>query len=482
MATVGDIVVNLSANTQKFGADLNKGSSMLSGFAGMASKALGAAGIAFGLTSAVQSIIQNTEEAFKSERKLAAAIDATGGAAKRTVNQITALADARAQVTDFGDDATIAAAAILASFKTIQGQAFDRTLLAAQDMAAFFDTDLDQSVKTLGKVLADPLRGMTMLRKAGIQLTDQQKEQIRVFTQSGDVLKAQDVILKELESRYKGTAERTSSSWKRLWNEVGEGAEEAGKILAPPFSAITRGFTSMLRGARQTASFIANDFTKDVSMLFGSVGGVDQSFRKATGGVVDFTAALNESAEASDNAGRKFAAIKLNLPTVDVSAEVAATNEVRNLKDQIDLLKGNITEADLAGKKFFTENFGKMPFEKLERFRKQIVRFNEELTQAQKRKELGKQAMEFIQKAFGPKDDPDKSDAINRQPAGANQTAMRGSREAFSAIQAAMRGSSAQPINKVATNTAGILTEAQKQSVALIGIQTGLGNLGIIGL
>jgi hypothetical protein len=451
VAVVGDIVVNLAANTQRFAADLNKGQSLLSGFASTAVKALGAVGIGFGLAAAVQSIITNTEEAFQSERRLASAIAATGNAARRSVGQIQELADARMKVTDFGDDATINAAAILTSFKTIQTEAFDRTLLAAQDMAAFFGTDLDSSIRTLGKILSNPEKGMMMLRKAGVHLTDQQKEQIRVFTRSNEIFKAQEVILRELEGRYQGTAENVSSSWKRLWSEIGEGAEETGRILAPIFSnLLVKPFTFLLRTARETGSFIANDFAGDIKSLFSEVGGGAQQFAKAATGATDFSRAMDDVADSA-------AQVKLVLkdtPLPDDGINAWAT-ETQRLRDELGLLKGEFTEAEFAGKKFFRENFGKMPHGDLERRRKEIVRLNEELLQKQN---MGKGGQEFVDQMLRDmekaRNTPKAMDLRSETPAQGTPSLMKGTSQSESAIQAAIRASDKTPMVKVAANTA----------------------------
>jgi len=125
-----------------------------------------------------------------------------------------------------------------------------------------------------------------------VQLTEAQKEQIRIFQKSGDVMKAQGVILTELESRYKGTAEAVSSSANRLWNELGEAAEEIGKVFGPSISVLTVGVTQVLRAIREISTYAVNDFSNDMSKVFG---GVAADAERAAQAIDKVTAAMKRN-------------------------------------------------------------------------------------------------------------------------------------------------------------------------------------------
>ena len=58
----------------------------------------------------------------------------------------------------------------------------------------------------LAKALEDPAKQVTALARSGTVFTEQQKEQIKTLQASGDLLGAQEIILKEIEAQYGGAA------------------------------------------------------------------------------------------------------------------------------------------------------------------------------------------------------------------------------------------------------------------------------------
>ena len=83
------------------------------------------------------------------------------------------------------------------AFREIGEQVFPQATQAAMDMSAVMGQDLQSSIVQIGKALNDPIAGVSALRKVGVQLTDQQQEQIKAFMASGDVMSAQKVVLNE---------------------------------------------------------------------------------------------------------------------------------------------------------------------------------------------------------------------------------------------------------------------------------------------
>lgn len=113
------------------------------------------------------------------------------------------------------------------------GGSFDRATKLALDMAAAgFGTAEGNAVK-LGKALNDPIKGITALNKAGIQFTDDQKKLIASLVESGDLLGAQEIILKEIETQLGGTAEATVTASERMNLAFGEISESLGLVLLP---------------------------------------------------------------------------------------------------------------------------------------------------------------------------------------------------------------------------------------------------------
>lgn len=166
------------------------------------------------------------------ETKLAAVIKATGGAAGFTADELAKYAGELQAVTTYGDEATIAALSVLATFKEIKGDNFKAAAAAAQDMSTVMGQDLNSSVIQLGKALNDPVKGLTALSRVGVSFTDEQKAMIKQMVAVGDVAGAQKVILAELQSEFGGAAAAMRTTFDGMKtaasNAFGDLQEEVG--------------------------------------------------------------------------------------------------------------------------------------------------------------------------------------------------------------------------------------------------------------
>ena len=150
--------------------------------------------------------IQATVAGEQSQAKLESVLKATGFAAGRTAGQIDQLSTALSRSTLFDDDAIRDTAAILATFRRVQGQVFDEALRATLDLSQVLGQDLKSSAVQLGKALNDPLVGLTALRRVGVSFSAEQVALITGFAKTGDVASAQRVILQELAGEFGGAA------------------------------------------------------------------------------------------------------------------------------------------------------------------------------------------------------------------------------------------------------------------------------------
>ena len=179
--------------------------------------------------------------AYESQKVMAqttAIIKATGGAANVTATQVSNLSEKLSMQIGVDDELIQKSANLLLTFKQVQNQVglnnniFDRAVISAQDLGNVFGS-ADAAAMQLGKALSDPEKGITALRRAGINFTEAQKEQIKTLVQSGDILGAQKLILAEVESQVGGTAAATATGFDRMRVAMGNVAEEFGAILIP---------------------------------------------------------------------------------------------------------------------------------------------------------------------------------------------------------------------------------------------------------
>ena len=76
-----------------------------------------------------------------------------------------------------------------------------------------FGQDTASSAMQLGKALNDPIKGVTALRRVGVQLTDAQADMVEKMVKAGDVMGAQKVILQELQTEFGGSAKAAGQTF-----------------------------------------------------------------------------------------------------------------------------------------------------------------------------------------------------------------------------------------------------------------------------
>lgn len=146
-----------------------------------------------------------------------AAIESTGGVAGITAEHVSELAGKMMQLAAVDDEVIQGAENVLLTFTNVRNvgidKIFDQATLAALNLSARMGTDLQSSILLVGKALQDPIKGVTALRRAGVQLSAEQTTMIRKFIEAGDVMSAQKIILGELETQFKGSAEAAGDTF-----------------------------------------------------------------------------------------------------------------------------------------------------------------------------------------------------------------------------------------------------------------------------
>jgi len=201
-------------------------------FAKLGAVGLGLAGVIGG------SLVKAAYESQKVMKQTDAIIKATGGAAGLTTDQIGKLSQKLSLQAGVDDELIQSSLNLLLTFKKVHNEAgagndiFNRTAQAVLDMGNVFGST-DRAALQLGKALSDPVKGLTALKKSGIDFTDQQKEQIKTLVASGRSLDAQKLILAEIESQVGGTAKATATGFDRMKVAIGNVQENLGNLLLP---------------------------------------------------------------------------------------------------------------------------------------------------------------------------------------------------------------------------------------------------------
>jgi hypothetical protein len=180
-------------------------------------------------------VIRNTAEAERVTAKLNQTLVSTGRYSDETSQALLKQASALQQATTYGDEAIVNAQAQLLTFTRLGSEVFPRATEAVLNLSTTMDQDLRTSVIAVGKALNDPITGMTSLARAGIQFTKQQKEQAKALVESGQLIEAQNLILKELETQFGGSARAARDTFggamAGVQNAVGDLLEADGDSL-----------------------------------------------------------------------------------------------------------------------------------------------------------------------------------------------------------------------------------------------------------
>ena len=179
-----------------------------------------------------------------------------GTTANGTAKDIENLAGSLEALTATEAETIQEGANLLLTFKNIQNQAgagndiFNQTTAAMVDVARAMGTSASGEAIRLGKALNDPVKGISALTRVGITFTEQQKEQIKALSESGDIMSAQKIILAELQSQFGGSGAAFAKSFtgqlQLLQHELGTVGEEATMVVMPALQQMVDGFRELL--------------------------------------------------------------------------------------------------------------------------------------------------------------------------------------------------------------------------------------------
>ena len=238
MSVLGKILVKLGLDNSEYKKGLNDSKQSTDKFSSVITKIGGAIAGAFTI-DAIKNFATNAVKAYNESAaaaaKFNAVVRATGGAAGITTEEMQRFASQLQSVTTFEDDATIGAASLLATFKSINGDVFKEAIKSSQDLATIMGTDLQGAIMQIGKALESPEIGLVALRRSGISFTEAQIEQIKKLVAEGKKQEAQFIILKEIQSQVGGAARAAANTaegaWKQLGNAIGDLMEQIGSNI-----------------------------------------------------------------------------------------------------------------------------------------------------------------------------------------------------------------------------------------------------------
>tara|TARA_R100000654_G_scaffold13510_4_gene29359 strand:- start:370 stop:2307 length:1938 start_codon:yes stop_codon:yes gene_type:complete len=270
--------VTLTLNDRQFQSGLRKASKSMKKF-GSGMKSAGRS-LSTNLTLPLVAFGAASIAAFDKQAKAIAQVEAglrsTGATVGFTSKQLQQMAAGLQKKTLFGDEVILKdATAQLLTFTNITGTQFERTQMAALDLATRLDGDLKGASIQLGKALNDPVANLSALSRSGIQFSEEQKATIKTLAETNRLADAQTLILDELEKQYGGSAEAAAQAGAggiiQLKNELGDLMEEIGEMLMPILIDLGEIFKDII-GAFKNLSPESQKTTVVIGILAGALG------------------------------------------------------------------------------------------------------------------------------------------------------------------------------------------------------------------
>jgi hypothetical protein len=224
-------------------------------------KATIASGIAFaGLSASIVGVLDAFSENEQAALRQEAVLKSTGFAAGLTASELDRMARALQDSTRFSDDNIASAQNALLTFTKIGRETFPEATKAVLDFAQANGVDATGAAQLLGRALNDPIRGVTQLSRAGIQFTEQQKNQIEALVKTGQTAQAQAIILQQLSVATGGSAEaaaKGTGAFAQLKNTFSNVAAAVGQEIAPAFILVAQKLNDFLKIIRDNPAITA---------------------------------------------------------------------------------------------------------------------------------------------------------------------------------------------------------------------------------
>lgn len=238
-------------------------------------KALGAIGGAIAIKNFFSDSIQAFNESEQATGQLRAGLISTAGAAGVTETALLEQASALQKITTFGDDAIVGMDSLLLTFTNIKGSILTDAVPAVLDLATRMGGDLQGAALQVGKALNDPIQGINALKRSGVSFSDTQIKQIKNFTETNQLAKAQQMIIAELNNEFGGSSEMAAKvgmgPWQVLGNMYNDVQEDIGKLTLSMGSMLLPVINSTVTGLSNMVNWISENkkLIKELAIVIG---------------------------------------------------------------------------------------------------------------------------------------------------------------------------------------------------------------------
>jgi hypothetical protein len=204
--------------------------------------------------------VKKSEEEFHSleqaTAQVRAGLESTRGAAGVTFEELEHGAKEAAEQFNYTQSQVADMQAQLLTFPSVTERTFGDASQSIIDMSTRLHHSLSETAIMVGKALQDPARGITALRRVGVNFNNTQTDIIKNLVATGHAAQAQKMILTELSSEFGGSAKAAADAdplfrYKKIMEDlrltVGEAAMKLQVALAPALIKIATAFKNTIQ-------------------------------------------------------------------------------------------------------------------------------------------------------------------------------------------------------------------------------------------
>ena len=233
------------------------------------SELIGALGVGLAMYKGFEFIEKGTEDFEKLEQanaQLKAGLESTGGVAGETFEDLEESQVRLREKVLYSRSAIADMQSLILTFPAVTKDSFDQTSMSIANLATRLHKGLDETSLQVGKALQDPLKGMAALHRSGVNFSEGQKEMIKQMVATGHTAQAQQVILKELNTEFAGSAEaaanvnpemtRYQRTVEKAQLMVGQLSVKLRTMLYPILSKVTEAFMLSIQWMQKHAELM----------------------------------------------------------------------------------------------------------------------------------------------------------------------------------------------------------------------------------
>ena len=253
-------------------------------------KMAGAVGAITALRAAFRSVSQSAETMERNMLRTEAILQATGNAAGFAGSELKTMAQDLALATLQSTDGVMRAQQALLTFNNVQGDVFRDGLALSADLAAMMGGDIANAAMRMGRVLQDPARELSALRRNGISFTEAQEEMIKGMVEAGDVAGAQNEIIKVLRGQIGGLAEGEAQGMAGAMDTLNQRLDEfrialGGGIMESNFLVSAVNMAANAVKSFEEALFGPSDPAERMAKLRGEVEQIEKILERERGSI-----------------------------------------------------------------------------------------------------------------------------------------------------------------------------------------------------